>query len=108
MDPDQRGAKRARDQKAVDRTKKNQLKEQNARRWGYESTIYQDPSNNSLKKREKDPSANLQFPKVGGLTALGHMIAQVSINHSSVSVALSSEFICKSAKANQPISSPTH
>jgi hypothetical protein len=75
MDPDKRGTKRARDQEAVDRTKENQFKEQNARRWGDVSALYQDPSNNSQKKREKDPSANLQFPKEWGLLALGHMIA---------------------------------
>jgi hypothetical protein len=108
MDPDKRGAKRTRDQEAVDRTKKNQFKEQYARRWGDISTLYQDPSNNSLKKRKNDPSANLQFPKVGGLTALGHMIAQMSINHSSVPLLYCIAVIPKVVVANQPNRRLTH
>ena len=75
MDPDKRGAKGARDHEAVDRTKENELKEQYTRRWGNVSALYQDPSNNSQKKRKKDPSADLKFPKEGGLASLGYMIA---------------------------------
>ena len=81
MNPYQQRAKRACDQESKDRRAEDERIDLEIMSRRDRSISEQEPRHDSPQKGVSNPSADLQFPKEGGLAALRHMIAQMLVDH---------------------------